>query len=569
MIKLATTSQVRDIEKAADENGTSYSEMMQRAGRATADRILTYLEGLKDPRVLILTGPGNNGGDGLVTGLFIAQDLPEADVRFYLLKARPDDDPLMPMAESAGLFSAISEHDHDKRLLRNMVASADVVVDALLGIGVKLPLRGDVSRILRTVSQALNERASARPESYIVDASKPQQIKRVPPIRVIAVDVPSGLDANSGEADAATLTADETITFIAAKPGLFTFPGARHAGLVTVANLGLPAKLKQLNKISDFVPDADYVSGLLPEREADSNKGTHGKALVVAGSVNYMGAPALAAEAAYRSGAGLVTVAAPRPVASALAIQQKEPTWLLLPHDMGVIAQAAGDVLRQEMSDYQALLIGPGITTEKSTQDFLEDLLTTRQDMEGKAARKKLGFQIAAKNSAEAVTDKAKTLPPLVLDADALNILSKLRLSPADLPENTILTPHPGEMARLCEMEVSDVQSDRMELSRKKAKAWRCVLVLKGAHTVIAAPKGQIAVLPFKNPALATAGTGDVLAGMITGLLAQGLEPFDAAVAGVYLHGLAGQMASGGDPEAILAGDILPMIRHALIALRR
>ncbi len=564
MIRIATIEQTRAIEAAADAAGTSYQQMMENAGRAAADRALELLAGIESPRVTVLVGAGNNGGDGLVTGLLIAQDNQEAEVRFYLLQER--DDQYIEVAREAGLFLALSQDDADKRVLRNMVASADLVIDALFGIGVRLPIRDEAQKILRNTNRALRERRSAVPEQVTINPARTGQIPRPAPVRVLALDCPSGLNCDTGELDNNAIFADETITFITAKPGQFHFPGANAVGTLSIANLGISENLSELKDISDHVVDAELVREKLPERHVDSHKGTFGSTLVVGGSVNFVGAPGLSAQAAYRTGTGLVTVAGANVVLMALASQLREVTWLLLPSDMGVVAEGAVDVLRKELHQYDALLIGPGMGIEETTSKFLFNLLEQSEEPKTKSRKRSLGFQIAEDTHAEDEAEAENhSLPPLVVDADGLTLLAEKDAWWKFLPAETILTPHPGEMARLAGIEVGEAQSNRWQLAREKAAAWNVVLVFKGAHTVITAPDGRLAVLPFKNDALATAGTGDVLAGLITGLRAQGMSAYDAAICGAYLHGLAGEYATeAGNARAVIAGDLIDSLAAVL-----
>jgi NAD(P)H-hydrate epimerase len=554
---------MRQVEAAADAAGLSYDTMMQNAGRATALRVLDILAGRSDVRVTVLVGPGNNGGDGLVAGRIIAQA--GAPVRFYLLKARGDDDANYRAVRDAGLFMAFAEHDGDFRVLRNMVASADVVVDALFGIGVKLPIKREAEKVLRNVRQALSDaQQPAATEGVIIAPGSPRPKPKLPAPYVVAVDCPSGLECDTGALDKNAIPAHETITFIAAKPGLFQFPGAAAVGDLRVATIGVPPDLPELKDAHHIVVDSELVRQMLPTRPLDGNKGTFGKALVVAGSLNYMGAPGLAAMAAYRSGVGLVTIGTPAPVAASLAAHLLEPTWLLLPHDMGVLAEAAAPLIQAEMKNYDALLLGPGWGRETATRELLMKLLRQAAAIPKKQGAMGFGAPVTATNTDNDPT--ANRLPSLVVDADALNLLSEIENGLALLPDNTIITPHPGEMARLAKREIPDIQARRWEIAAAKAAEWKVVLVLKGAHTLIAAPDGRVAVLPFKTDALATAGTGDVLAGAITGFLAQGLSPYDAALVGAYMHGLAGQVAAErqGNTRSVIAGDVVYALGQAL-----
>lgn len=558
MFKVVTVAQMREIEAAADASGTSYDEMMQRAGRAAADRAQALISHLPEPRIALLIGPGNNGGDGMVCGLHLAQDNDQAQVRFYCLKERADD--FTEIAREAGLFIAKAEDDHDGRVLRNMVASSDLVIDALFGIGVRLPIREEGAKVLRFANQAINARRRERPDNPVILPTHPQSDPKPPQLTVLAIDCPSGLDSDTGALDKNVIPADETITFIAAKKGQLTFPGAASVGRLSLAGLDVTIARHQATEGALITGEA--VRELLPPRPLDSNKGTFGKALIAGGSVNYVGAVGLSAMAAYRSGAGLVSVAAPMPVVAALAGSHLEVTWFMLAHDMGVIAEKAAETLLKEAGAYDALLIGPGMGREKTSGDFLRAVLTQPREDQPKPRKKALGFgRVHDHDETTSADDQAVRVPPLVLDADALNLLSEMDDWPALLPENTILTPHPGEMGRLCGLATSEIVANRWQIIREKAAAWQAVILLKGAHTLIAAPDGRLAALPFKTDALATAGTGDVLAGIIAGLLAQGMKPYEAALVGGYLHGLA---ATDGPGRALIASDLFESLEKPL-----
>jgi len=566
MIKIVTTEQMRSIEAAADASGISYQDMMERAGKAAAELALKRLQHIENPLVTVLVGPGNNGGDGLVTGLLMKQARDEVDVRFYLLSARSEDDIYLQTAREAGLFIVEAQNDTDKRALRHMVASSDMVIDALFGIGIRLPLRDEASRVLRAASRGINERRRERPDTWTLAPDTPQSNSGTAPLIVLAIDGPSGLDFDTGEIDVTTIHADETITFIAAKPGLLTFPGAEAAGKLSVANLGIPEGLSELKEISDTLMSAESARQLTPKRRTDGHKGTYGKVLVIAGSINYIGAPLLAAMAAYRSGVGLVGIATPQPLAGALSGHIPEAIWLPLPHDMGALNEAAIDVLAKEIQSYDALLIGPGLGRDKATRAFLTTLLNNYRDGVRPTPRKRaIGFgHKQDDDTTEDEQTQQRGLPPLVIDADALNLLSEEENWWELLPSETILTPHPGEMGRLTGEDVSNVQTNRRQITRESAEKWGVTLVLKGAHTLVSPPDGQQTCLPFKTDALATAGTGDVLAGLITGLLGQGLNAYDAARLGAYIHGLAGELtAKAVGNRAAVAADVIAQIGAA------
>jgi len=558
VIKILPVATIRRVEAEADAAGLSYDAMMENAGRAVAARILQAIRERVpngQPRVTVLVGPGNNGGDGLVAARIVAQES-EALVRCYLLAPRDAGDPNLKAVRDAGLLVAVADDDQRFRVLTNMIASAHIVVDALFGIGARLPLTGTAEKVLKQVHAALNPPAGSQENAVTVLAPTAPSLRPERPY-VIAVDCPSGLDCDTGAVDKLTIRADETVTFIAAKPGLFHFPGAAFTGQIVVADIGIPSSVAALKEPSPVVADQASIQALLPERPVDGHKGSFGRVLVVAGSVNYTGAPGLCAEGAYRMGAGLVTVATPAPVAPVVGAQMREATYVLLPHDLGVISSAAAAVIREELARYKALLIGPGVGREKTTGEMLDDLLS-QAERDRRKAKRGIGFQPLP--AAPEPDDEATPvpMPPLVIDADGLFLLSTIENWQQRLPPNTILTPHPGEMATLAGISVEEVQANRWRLAADKAKEWNCVLLLKGAHTVIAGADGRLTVLPFKTAALATAGTGDILAGMILALLGQGMNAYDAAVVAGYVHGLAGVLLEeAAGSRGVTAGDVL------------
>jgi NAD(P)H-hydrate epimerase len=429
------------------------------------------------------------------------------------------------------------------------------VVDALLGTGSRPPLRGDVAAILGVLAESLR---APRTPALLPVAAPPEGQRR--PV-VLAMDMPSGLDADTGEVDEIAPRADVTVTVGLPKQGLFRFPGAEHVGQLVVADIGLPPVAADREE-----PDLltwGTIGGLLPPRPRGAHKGTFGATLVVAGSTNYTGAALLTAAGAARAGSGLVTLASVGSVLAGADAVVPEATRLYLPGEMGVIGEGAADVLRREWGRYQALVIGPGLTRERAAARFLDRLLEDGQA----PTRRTIGF-LRSGGQVSSEAEKNGPLPPCVFDADALNLLAEEPELLERLPANSILTPHPGEMARLLKREVSQIQEDRVGTALEAARAWKAVVVLKGAFTVVAEPEGRVSVAPFANPALASGGTGDVLAGAAGAMLAQGLAPYDAARVAVYAHGLAGEMASADlGPAGVLAGDLLTYLPRALSSL--
>ena len=508
-MKLVTAELMRGLEQGAEAQGVTVPMLIENAGLAVAQEVWLLLGTVADRAVLVLAGPGNNGGDGLVA----ARHLHDwgAKVEVCLLKPRdPEQDEVYHQVVERSIPVRTAAEDAAWAALEEALSRAEVVVDALLGTGRMRPIEGDLAEMLRRL-------ASARQ-------------KPLPP-QVLAVDLPTGVDGDSGAADPLCVAADVTVALGHSKIGLNTLPGSQYAGRVEVVDIGIPSELSR-DLPYELMTDA-WARALLPARPLDANKGTFGKALVVAGSINYIGAASLACLAAGRVGAGLVTLACPQTVYPIMAAKLVESTFLTLPdHDGFLSAEAALPVLQALEQGYNALLVGPGLGQTAYVRAFVRQLLSA---------------------------PTPQGLRAVVIDADGLNALAGADNWWERPRVPTIVTPHPGEMSRLTELPVADIQADRLGVAVRQAARWDATVILKGAHTVVAAPDGRARISPFANPALASGGTGDVLAGAVAGLLAQGLDPFDAAAVGVYLHGRAGEKVRRELGEAgILAGDLLP-----------
>ena len=539
-MKLVTVSQMQAIEKEADAGGLTFEQMMENAGRGLADLVLDLYVDEVEPEVVGLVGSGNNGGDTLVALSALAAAGWKA--RAYLVKRKKDE--LVKRFAEAGGELLSGENAFEK--LAEALGTADVLLDGVLGTGIKLPLKKDVAELLSEVND-------------ILDGFDEFPL-------VIAVDCPSGVDCDSGEVADETIPADLTVTMAAVKQGMLKLPAFEYVGDLEVVDIGLPDDLASFKDLQTEVADEDSVSILLPERPLDSHKGTFGTALIAGGSINYTGAVLLAGEAAYRVGAGLVTMAVPAPLHGTLAGRFPEATWVLLPHEMGVISSNGAEVLAKNFERASALLIGPGFGTENSTKEFIENLLDGKYS--AKKTTQRIGF---VRQEAEKSEENQSKLPPLVLDADGLKLLAKISDWSKKISTPAVLTPHPGEMSALTGLSKEEIQESRQEIASKYAKEWGHVVVLKGAFTIIAAPDGRITVIPVASPALARAGTGDVLAGLIVGLRAQGLEAFESAVAGAWIHAQAGLYAADdlGTSASVLAGDVLNSVSDVLSDLEQ
>ena len=349
------------------------------------------------------------------------------------------------------------------------------------------------------------------------------------------MDIPSGVSAGTGEVLGEAVRADYTVTFALPKRGLLLFPGAEYAGKVFIADIGIPRELTASSEIRENLVTGDTVRSLLPDKLPNGHKGTYGRALILSGSAGMTGAASLASEAALRGGAGLVYAGIAAELRAILEAKLREVIVMGFPGDGegNLLPDGAGEILHFS-GNCQAMAFGPGLDPGPGTLSLLKELLT-------------------------------KTTLPVVLDAGGLGALALdtglFRQKRASL----IITPHPGEMARLVGTEISAIQRERWPIAAEKAREWESIVVLKGAHTVTAFPDGEIFVNPTGNPVLSTAGSGDILTGMITALVAQGLSPRWGALCGVYLHGLAGDLlAAQAGMRGHIAGDLLPFIPMAL-----
>ena len=511
-MKLLTAAEMRELEERAEAAGVSTDTLMENAGLAVAQEIWMQLGSLEDRRIAVLVGSGNNGGDGLVA----ARHLFEwgAQVRVYALRGRSDAQ--WKQTLDMGVPCGTVEEDDNYEALEALLSGAEAIVDALLGTGSSRPIEGDLAEIMNRLS-----------------AIRSRTVKP----KLVAVDLPTGLDADSGRLDPLTVAADETVTFHAPKVGLYMQPGAAAAGSVQQVDIGIPPGLD--DDLQTEVLERRAAKALLPDRPANAHKGTFGRVLVIAGSARYPGAAVLAARGAYRAGAGLVTIATPQSIASHMVAAVPEATLLPLPeYDDGVISGfAAWETVRDELESVDAIVIGCGFG---------------RHDHSGKFVREFL------------VSPEVGAVNGVVVDADGLNLLSQDMSVLPNAVAPVVLTPHPGEMATLTGLSTEDVQGQRLTVARDRAAEWNCHVVLKGANTVVATPDQRARVSEVAQPALATAGTGDVLSGAIGALFAQGLNPFDAATLGVYLHGDAGNRAARTHGTiGVTAGDVADQLAMA------
>ena len=509
---------MRCIEERSAQAGVSTDTLMENAGLAVAERVRHHLGQVERVPILVLIGPGNNGGDGLVTARHLQAW--GASTTVYLCRGRQAGDPNIAAVLDQAPTVVHASGDDGLARLRDALDSTHMVVDAVLGTGRSRPIEG----LLRDILLSLTATRVKRPD-----------------LRLLALDLPTGLDADTGAVDPTCPRADVTVALGYPKAGHYIFPGAEYSGTIETVDIGVPAGLD--GDVTMELMTRDWAAVALPSRPVSAHKGTFGKTLLVAGSTNYVGAAYLAAAAAGRSGAGLVTLATPQSLQMAVVAKAPEPTYLPLAESSpGVYSLQAADQVLESAPEYDSLLVGCGIGQAAETRQMLDRLLYSEVP-----------------------------LPPTIVDADALNLLALSGDAPwwERFSAPAVVTPHPGEMARLVGLSTEAVQKDRTGTATEAAARWNKVVALKGAHTVVAFPSGQTMLSPFANPALATAGTGDVLAGTIAGLLAQGLSLEDGAALGVYLHGAAGERVSDelGD-TGLLASDLLMAIPKAIKDLK-
>ncbi|GLV57429.1 bifunctional ADP-dependent (S)-NAD(P)H-hydrate dehydratase/NAD(P)H-hydrate epimerase [Dictyobacter sp. S3.2.2.5] len=509
---IVTISEMKELETRADkEYGLTSEILMSNAGRSAAELFEANLlptHKLKGLKVLFLIGPGNNGGDGLVMASHLEKE--GALISLYYWKEhklvvqgtrRPDE--------------VVDE------TLAEQIQRADYIIDALLGTGRSRPLPDDMRALLARVKDERARRAD---------------------LRLVAIDLPTGLNADTGEVDPGSIAMDTTITLACPKQGFFFFPGRDYIGDLEVGDIGLPAALE--SQLQTDMLTGQQVHKLLPERPLNSNKGTFGKVMLLCGSLPYPGSAYLAGSSAARVGAGLITLAVTEKMLSFYASSFHEATFTILPEENAESYERA-KALIDKLEGYKALLIGPGLGQSSNTREVILQVLEHLRSLPD------------------------ETRPHLVIDADGLNNLSALERWWTLLPKDTVITPHPGEMGRLCKgVKVSGGNIERLELARTKAREWQVNLLLKGSCTILVDPEGRTRINWWGNPALATAGTGDVLAGMISGFLAQGVQPFDAASAAVYLHTAAADLVNQNmhiGRAGLLASDLLPNIPISLV----
>jgi NAD(P)H-hydrate epimerase len=493
---LVTANEMQEMDhKTIHSFGIPGLVLMENAGRGAVRVLLSKINSKDIRKIAVLAGRGNNGGDGFVMARYLLEKGYGITVFLLAPKEAVKGDALAHMQ----LFEKLCDRSPDASLVeirdeaefktnRSLILHHDLFIDAVLGTGLNADLKG----LIRDAVELMN--SSGKP--------------------VFSVDIPSGLNADTGKPMGTAVKAFATATFAFAKAGHILYPGNLHTGELSIVDIGIPKFIADEKNIQLSLIEQDEIAALFPPREFNSHKGSFGHLLVIAGSTGKTGAAALCTNAAMRCGTGLVTLGVAESLNPALEPLVLEPMTHPLPeNEKGFLSEnCLADILAL-LNGKQALALGPGLGTREGTAKLVRELVI-------------------------------QSPAPLVLDADAVNCL-------ADHPEilkkkcrPAILTPHPGEMARLCRLSTPDVQADRIGLARKFASEWDVILILKGARTVIALPDGKAFINPTGNPGMASGGMGDVLTGMVSGFLAQGFSPEAASLAGVYIHGLCADVLS-------------------------
>ncbi len=509
-MKLVTAAEMRDLDRRTiEEVGVPSLVLMENAGRTTYQILRREFPALSGP-VAVVAGRGNNGGDGFVVARYLANDGVPVTVWLLAEKGQVQGDARVNLDILDRMGVEVSEilTEEDLGGALPHLSRVELIVDALLGTGLNSPVRGLMAALIGHLNQL-----------------------RLP---ILAVDIPSGLSADTGEPLGGAVKADVTVTYGFPKLGQVLPPGRDYVGRLWQVDISIPPALAENIKVE--LAEARLLRRCLPPRPFGSHKGTFGHLVVLAGSEGKTGAAALAAEGGLRAGAGLVTAACPASLNDILEVKLTEAMTLPLPEAAGVraVGRQALAALREFMTDKTALALGPGLGTHPETQELVCHLV--------------------------------RHLPqPVVIDADGVNCLGRDPQSLKEAAGPRILTPHPGEMARFLKSTPKEVQARRLEVAREVAAQYGIYVVLKGAQTVVAAPDGRLSLNPTGNPALASGGTGDVLTGLIGGYLAQRLDPWDAARLGVYLHGLAADyLVKEARVQGLIAGDLVNVFPEML-----
>lgn len=503
---VCTASQMRAVDAAATQTAKIPGiVLMENAAHACVEELSAQFD-ITNTSFAVFCGKGNNGGDGLAIARHLFNK--GAEVYVYLTSGSNfSGDALINYEIVRAMGIAVIAVDNPS-LLKNFVKSADCVVDAILGTGITGPAHAGADAAIRAINQYAKF--------------------------VLSVDMPSGAASDTGAVEGEAVRADVTVTFAAYKRGMFLYPAAQYCGRVVLRDISVPEYIMEVKAGRCFAADKASIEAVLPKRCDNSHKGDYGKIMIVGGSVGMAGAPTMAARAALRMGAGLVTAAVPASVNNIIQTKLDEVMTLPLPEEGGRISKTAAERLAKRANMCDAVLLGPGLGRGEGVCAFVEDFLP-------------------------------RLTVPTVVDADGIYAIARCDGLLSRCMVKPILTPHTQELSYLTGVSAEQIEKARFTYSADFASKNGVTLILKGHHTIITAPDGDCTVNTSGNSGMATAGSGDVLAGMVTALAARKLGEYDAAVSAVYLHGAAGDLAAERrGKESLCAGDIINAICHIL-----
>ncbi|MBN2259903.1 MAG: NAD(P)H-hydrate dehydratase [Clostridiales bacterium] len=520
-MKIVTAAEMRKIEKKVMENyGISGIVLMELAGKSLADKCLEIMKGSScNNKILIFSGKGNNGGDGFVAARHLKNK--GAEVKVILLtepeRLRGDANINFEILKKMDIKILNALSDRVIEQVKIELLDSSVVIDAIYGTGFKGMITGFEQKLVMLLDQYKG--------------------------KIISADLPSGLESDTGKVNGPCVKADYTLTFGLPKIGLYLESGTSYCGNIEIVDISIPEKAVSLIKLNTHLITGESYEFLFLERKKSSHKGNYGHVFALGGSIGMTGAITLTCEGALHSGAGLVTAGIPKSLNQIMEIKLTEAMTLPLAEtEDGCISFDAMESIVKFMKKASVLAVGPGISTSVSIRHLLNNMLPM--------------IQI-----------------PCVIDADGLNVLAEILEEKPDFLMNlnsvSVLTPHPGEMARLTKFSIQEIQGNRLKYALTYAKEWGAVIVLKGANTIVASPDGRIYINTSGNPGMATGGTGDVLTGIISGFIAQGASPLDSAILGVYLHGKAGDLAAEEKGfNSMTAKDIINHLPNAFTSLK-
>lgn len=491
-MKAVTGTDMGKIDKFSIEQiGIPGIVLMENAALKIIKHVEMYIsqKQLSSANVVVVAGKGNNAGDAFA----VARHLIVAGrrVRIYCLFGKEyfkgDAKVNFDILQTIGADIVFLQEDTGLDSLSYDVSNAHIVLDGIFGTGFRGQIEGHIAKVIEIINNNSNY--------------------------TISIDIASGIESASGKVADACVRAQKTVTFELPKIGQLIYPGAYNSGQLEIESIGMPYQSIQSIELNTNLTDKEFISLVIPERKDEFNKGNCGKLLIVTGSLGMAGSGCIAAKASLRTGSGLVYIAGPSSIINIYQSVVPEAVAIGLNDNNGIISEQSTDIILKMLKKCNVIAIGPGISTEKSIYNIVRS-----------------------------VAENANI--PIVIDADALNVIAKDTSIFDKFQKDVVITPHPGEMSRLTGLDISYIQQNRIEVARKYASLWGVVVVLKGARTIIADKSGEVYINPTGNSGMATAGSGDALTGVIASLIGQGVCAFDAAIAGVYLHGLAGDIAA-------------------------